>query len=265
MFAKASIEVVKGSRHKVAVFRSECQANIINDSGADGFGIFSAMFSQYEGQSNNKQERAEGIALRNSLFKGVANGVVDVKGGEGVGSEMHTGSIVVKKTEPGGQNGAIDVLNGVPNVFAQDVIKGFLQITGDQVAAQLSGTLGSLNKFLASTRDSDAKIKVGYEIECLTLRESLLHYHIRRNANKGLGDAEIAKLDSGALGVFVEQSAIQVTGPMSQPSQATTSQIFDKGAENGPVGVGVLIIFVSGSQVREQLDPGEAKPRDARR
>ena len=44
VFAKASIEVVKGSRHKVAVFRSECQANIINDSGADGFGIFSAMF-----------------------------------------------------------------------------------------------------------------------------------------------------------------------------------------------------------------------------
>jgi hypothetical protein len=40
VFAKASVEVVKGSRHKVAVFRSKCQTDIIDNSGANDLGVF---------------------------------------------------------------------------------------------------------------------------------------------------------------------------------------------------------------------------------
>ena len=83
--------------------------------------------------------------MRNSLFEGVTDGVVNVKGGERVGSEMHAGSIVVKEAKPGSQSGAVDVLYSIPNVLAQDVIKRLFQITG--VAASSSPFLKPKTRF----------------------------------------------------------------------------------------------------------------------
>jgi hypothetical protein len=100
VFAKAIIKVEESSRHNVAMFRGKCKTNIVNDSGANGFRVLLAMFLEYESEGDNKQERAERVALRNSFFQSVADGIVNGEGREGVGGKMNAGSIVVKKAEP---------------------------------------------------------------------------------------------------------------------------------------------------------------------
>ena len=124
--------------------------------------------------------------------------------------------------------------------------------------------MSSLDKLLASARDSDSKIKVGYEVECLTLRESFLHYHIGRDADKGFSNAEVAQLDSGALGVFVEEATFQISSPVAQPRQATARKILDEGTKDRPVRVGVLVILMSSCQISEQLYPRKPEARNAR-
>jgi hypothetical protein len=264
VLAKASVEVKKSSRHKMAVFRGKKQTDIVNDSGANGLGVLLTMVHQYEGQGDNKEERAEGVPLRNPLFQGVADSVVYVEGRMRVGSEVHAGGIMVEETEPGGQSGAVNVLYSVPDVLAQDVVKSLLQITWDKGAAQLSRNLGSLDELLASARDRDTKVKVWDEVESLALRESLQHHHVCSNTNKGFGNAKVAQLDSGALGVFVEEAAFQISGPVSQPRQAATRKVFYEGTKDGPVGVGVLVVFESSRQIGKELYPRKPEARNAR-
>ena len=100
VFAKASIKIVKGSRHKVAVFGGKGQANIVDDGGAYGFRELPAVFHQNERQGDHKQEGTEGVALSHSLFQGVADGVVDAERGKRVDGEVYTGSVMIKEAEP---------------------------------------------------------------------------------------------------------------------------------------------------------------------
>ena len=122
---QASVKVVESRGHKVAVFRGKSQADIIDDSSAYSCRELSAVFHQNERKGDNKQEGAERVALRNSLLQSIADGVVDVEGGQRVGSKVHTGSVVIEETEPRGQSGAINILYSIPDVFAQNVVKRF--------------------------------------------------------------------------------------------------------------------------------------------
>ena len=125
VFAETRVKVVKSRGHKVAVFGGKSQANIVNNSSAYSFRELSAVFHQNERKGDNKQEGAERVALRNSLLQSIADGVVDVEGGQRVGSKVHTGSVVIEETEPRGQSGAINILYSIPDVFAQNVVKRF--------------------------------------------------------------------------------------------------------------------------------------------
>ena len=80
VFAQARVEVVKSSRYKVTVFRGKCQTYIVNDGCAYGFWVALAVFHQYVSKGDDKKERAEGVSLCYALFKGVADGIVDVEG-----------------------------------------------------------------------------------------------------------------------------------------------------------------------------------------
>ena len=241
----------------------KCKAYVVNDSGSNGRRVRGAMLSQDVGQSNDKEQRTQGITLCHAFLQGVGNNIVHGEGLGRVGSKVNAWGLVVEETEPCSEDGTVNKLNSVPDILSENIIEGFFKVTGHQSAAKSSRSLGSLDKLLTTSRHRDAKVKTGYEAKVAGSRQGFLHHKKRGNANKSLRYTEIPEFNSGARRIFVEQTALEVGGPVAEPGERSTSKVLDESAKYRPIGVRVLVLFKGGRQPSEQLDPREAKAGDA--
>jgi hypothetical protein len=106
---------------------------------------------------------------------------------------------------------------------------------------------------------------VGNEVGFTSEREGFCHDHIRSDAYKGFSDSKVTELDGVRIWAFVEERSLEVSRPMAHPRELAAGEVFNKGHENGPVGVFMLVVFLGNSEARKELKPVEAKARNARR
>lgn len=91
-----------------------------------------------------------------------------------------------------------------------------------------------------------------------------MHDHVCSDANKGLGNAKVAEFDDGVVRVLVEERALKVSGPVSQPWEGAAGEVLNECNKNGPVRVRVVFSFKGNCEAGKELDPGESETRYAR-
>ena len=55
-----------------------------------------------------------------------------------------------------------------------------------------------------------------------------MHDHVCSDANKGLGNAKVAEFDDGVVRVLVEERALKVSGPVSQPWEGAAGEVLNE-------------------------------------
>jgi hypothetical protein len=73
--------------------------------------------------------------LSDSLKKSVGSHVVEAEGGEGIDSKVNSWVSVIEKTEPGGEQRALQILDSSPEVLAKDVVERLFDIARDEGAS----------------------------------------------------------------------------------------------------------------------------------
>jgi hypothetical protein len=92
----------------------------------------------------------------------------------------------------------------VPQVCAKDIVESFLQVAGNNSASRSSSCLGKFDELFASARYCNAKIKSRDKALVTGTWHRLGHHHEGSYADKALGDAEVAELNSSDVGILVK-------------------------------------------------------------
>ena len=132
---------------------------------------------------------------------------------------MNNWVFVKKEAEPRGEQGAVEILDGLPHIAAKDIIKGLLKVAGKNGTPKCSSGLGKLHIFFGSARNTDAEIEGRYEVEGASIGDGLLCDHVGSDADIGFGNAKVAEFDVLEVGGFVKEAAFERGSPVTQPGQ----------------------------------------------
>lgn len=107
---------------------------------------------------------------------------------------------VEKEAEPGGEEGAVEILDGFPDIAAKDIVKGLLEVTGKNGAPKCCCSLGKLHIFFGAARDANAKIKGRDEVAGVSIGDCLLCDHVGSDAHVSFSNAKVAEFDVVEVG-----------------------------------------------------------------
>jgi hypothetical protein len=264
MAFKSIVEAVKSWWDAVALGRWHWKADVIDDGSPNEVGIAGSMGLEDASKCAHKQERAEGIPLCNSFMEGVRDDVVHGEGSGGVRSEVDARRCMVEKAEPRCKEGAIEVTDCFPQIIASHVVKGFFQVTWYNCASACRCSLSKFHEFFAASWYCNSKVERRYKLFLVSVRKGFGHDHEGSNSNKALSYTKVAELDDCSVRALVKQSSFEFSCPVAEPRQGSTCKVFKEGNKNSPAGVLVLVGLLSNGEAGEELNPIEAKARNAR-